>query len=283
MGPLRFRQISVVTNARIIFVGTSRSETTEEGVFLVPRGSVGSSIGSVMQLGSVASAGDPQVHIYKVRREDSQSSGVFLTPPGAGIVMPDETYATTNADAFLQEALGTQERRALQKIDVLAQLVADPAAELVFSCEPRGNRGPLLLRYMGSPAVLPLFGYLASDIEKRSAAVFQPTNATARYKVSSRSGKRASVDAADAAKNIVRQRVIKPDEQQRQVSTGITGREESAKPEPEALLAVEATPEEQTEMDGESLTPAELAAAEVEAGEVKGRGKGKDPAKGGDK
>jgi len=46
---------------------------------------------------------------------------------------------------------------------------------------------------------------------------------------------------------------------------------------------VEATPDERTEMDGESLTPAELAAAEVEAGEVKGRGKGKDPAKGGDK
>lgn len=186
-------------------------------------------------------------------------------------------------DAFLPEAVGTQERRALQKIDVLAQLVADPAAGLVFSCEPRGNRGPLLLRDMGSPAVLPLFGYLVSDIEKRSPAVFQPTNATARYKVSSRSGKRASVDAADAAKNIARQRVIKPDEQQRQVSTGITGREESAKPEPESLLAVEATPEERTEMDGESLTPAELAAAEVEAGEVKGRGKGKDPAKGGDK
>eukprot|EP00434_Breviolum_minutum_P010231 symbB.v1.2.009029.t1/scaffold568.1/size186168/5 len=220
------RAISVLTNARIIFVGTWLSETTEEGVFLVPRGSVGCSIGSVMQLGSVASAGDPQVHIYKVRR-----SGVFLTPPGAGIVMPDETYATTNADAFLPEALGTQERRALQKIDVLAQLVADPAAELVYSCETRGNRGPLLLRYMGSPAVLPLFGYLVSDIEKRSPAMFQPTNATARYK-------------------------------------------ESAKPEPESLLAVQPTPEERTEMDGESLTPAELAAAEVEAGEVKGKGKG---------
>lgn len=46
------RAMTVVTNQRIIFVGTSRSETSEEGVFIVPRGSVGSSIGAVALQGA---------------------------------------------------------------------------------------------------------------------------------------------------------------------------------------------------------------------------------------
>ena len=141
--------------------GSSRSET------MVPRGSLGSSIGCIVQLGAIAAVGEPQVRIYKVRKEDAAT-----LPPGAGIVLRDETFGTSNNDSFVPEVVGTLERRALQKIDLLAQLVADPAAELVYSCEPRGNRGPILLRYLGSPAVLPLFGFVASDIEKRSPAVF---------------------------------------------------------------------------------------------------------------
>lgn len=199
------RAMSIVTNQRIIFIGSSRSETNEEGVYLVPRGSLGSSIGCIAQLGSIEAAGDPQIHVYKVRKEDSASSGIFLTPPGAGFILRDEAFGTSNRDVFLAEAIGTLERRALQKI---------PAAELVYSCKPRGNRGPILLRYLGLPAILPLFGFIASDVEKRSPAVFHPTNATARYKVASRSAKRVAVDAADAAKALDRQKVAKPAEQQ---------------------------------------------------------------------
>lgn len=189
----------------------------------------------------------------------------------------DETYGTTNRDVFLPEVVGTLERRALQKIDILAQLVADPAAELVYSCEPRGNRGPLLLRYMGSPAILPLFGFVASDVEKRSPAVFQPTNAAARYKVASRSAKRVSVDAADAAKALDRQKVAKPNEQQTPLNTGITAREESATPEAETLLAVEATPDGDggADLDGAELSGADLVAEEVGKLAAKGASKGK--------
>ena len=164
--------MSVLTNSRIIFIGSSRSEANEEGVYLVPRGSLGSSIGCIVQLGSIDAAGDPQIHVYKVRKEDSASSGIFLTPPSAGFILRDETFGTSNRDVFLPEAIGTLEHRALQKIDILAQLVADPAAELVYSCEHRGNRGPILLTYLGSPAILPLFSFIASDVEKRSPAVF---------------------------------------------------------------------------------------------------------------
>lgn len=180
----------------------------------------------------------------------------------------------------MPENVGTLERRALQKIDVVAPLVADPAAELVYSCEPRGNRGPILLRYIGAPAVLPLFGYLASDVEKRSPAVFQPTNATARFKVASRGGKRVAVDTSDAAKQITRQRVIKPDEQQALVNTSLPAREESAKPEAEQLLAVEATPDvEHAGIDGEPADAAELAAEQVAADSAKGAAKGTGHAK----
>lgn len=158
-----------------------------------------------------------------------------------------------------------------------AQLVADPAAELVYSCEPRGNRGSILLRYLGSPAIFPLFGFIASDVEKRSPAVFQPTNATARYKVASRSTKRVAVDAADAAKAFDRQKVAKPAEQQTPLNTGITAREEAAKPEPEALLAVEAATEIEAgaDLDGVELSGADFAAEEVGKLAAKGASKGK--------
>lgn len=64
----------------------------------------------------IDAAGDPQIHVYKVRKEDSASSGIFLTPPGAGCILRDETFGTSNRDVFLPEAIGTLERRALQKI-----------------------------------------------------------------------------------------------------------------------------------------------------------------------
>ena len=201
-------------------------------------------------------------------KKTSASSGIFLTPPGAGFILRDETFGTSNRDVFLPEAIGALERRSLQKIDI-----ADPAAELVYSCEPRGNRGPILLRYLGSPAILPLFGFIASDVEKRSPAVFQPT----RYKVASRSTKRVAVDAADAAKALDRQKVAKPAEQQTPLNTGITAREEAAKPEPEALLAVEAATEIEAgaDLDGVELSGADLAAEEVGKLAAKGASKGK--------
>ena len=61
-----------------------------------------------------------------MRREDSTSSGVFLTPPGVGFLLRDDTYGSTNPDVFVPEAPNTVERRALQKIDLFAALVAEP-------------------------------------------------------------------------------------------------------------------------------------------------------------
>lgn len=82
------------------------------------------------------------------------------------------------------------------------------------------------------------------------------------YYVASRSTKRVSVDAADAAKALDRQKVAKPSEQQTPVNPGITAREEAAKPEPETLLAVEATPDVDAgnDLDGVELSGADLAA-----------------------
>ena len=68
-----------------------------------------------------------------------------------------------------------------------------------------------------------------------------------------------------------------PAEQQTPLNTGITAREEAAKPEPEALLAVEAATEIEAgaDLDGVELSGVDLAAEEVGNLAAEGASKGK--------
>ena len=118
---------------------------------------------------------------------------------------------------FLPPAAGTVDRRVLSNTVQLAYVQGDPAAELIYSAEPAGNRGPVLLRFVGSAPALTCFGYVQSDIEKDSPAIFEPAEATSKYFVAKRTPKRIAEDRSAMQKDQKRQLVQKPAEQQKPV------------------------------------------------------------------
>ena len=158
-------------------------------------------------------------------------------------------------DCFTPFPVPSLGRRAFMLIEQFAPLVADHAAELVYSVQPDGPCANTLLRELGSPAAIIMAGYLTSDVEKDAPQVFEPAAQWARLRVATRLPKRVQQSEADLEKQRAKEAVLRSKMQQEPVTPDPLG--SSPGPNPEEALAL-----------GQAADPAKVGDSEKVGGDA---------------